>query len=603
MEQTVLVFCCFTVCFTQVDSSTVMRCSVNATFHFVEDQTPNITCSGFPVGYWSLTGPPTGGQELRIGDCSSCAPVGACSCKTNTTDYSITRNGDISTLFFVDNLSGNNRSTITCSREDNNTCVTSTINIIKAPVLCQHANNCIEIVEDQPTPITCQGAQDKDIYWSVTRPSTPENRIGNCSKCATKSHLPCTCHTHNGDYSITRTGDKTTAVSILQFVNNVATNDNSTIKCSAPEDNQPLVSVSIKVIPAYRLPACNNSKVALYENSNRRIRCEGMELSQDMYWSITYPNMTEHTVAECGNCENEMCPQCDVKIDDFSVERNQTFSVLRMTAGNDRDKEGAIVKCSKLNNATNHQCQLSIRYPGAPENSSLVVDSNFTVTGRVQVNKVYEPDGSVACLWYHSPDNVSIEDVPTSAIHLNLFSFTDDNGLEYLRGTCTMTMQLNASEMTHYFHVEIQPGGGRTFADTVTIVKPGPNLTTTCPDYVTEGSDLTCECSHCTAQHGNPPATISWRDVTGTAVLHLPSVHRNLNGTEFVCTSVWGEETPDGVLSSENYTLLVAYDEPEPEPFPWVVVAVVVGATVLVIIIVIAIVVVVYRRRGNIVMT
>ncbi|XP_070202799.1 uncharacterized protein [Littorina saxatilis] len=689
-----------------VDSSTIMRCSENATFNFVEDETPNITCLGFPVGYWSLTGPSTGGQKLRIGDCSKCGSGGACSCITYSTDYNITIHGNTSTLFFVDNLTGNNRSTITCSSENNNTCVASTINIIKAPVRCQHASNCIEIVEDQPTPIACQGGQDKDIYWSVTRPSTPETTIGNCSKCATEIHLPCTCHSHNGDYSITRTGDSTTAVSILQFVNNVAANDNSTIKCSISEDNQTLVSVSIKVIPAYRLPACNNNTVALYENSKRRIRCEGMELSQDMYWSITYPNMTEHTVAVCGNCENETCPQCDVNIDDFSVERNQTFSLLRMTAGNDRDKDGAVLTCSKLNNATNDQCQLSVQYytlpqctegrvyvsetepwthitcdgvasrhsmnwtladdsgqvieiaecdgngtctertddvtvsknesastltfvknvrqgdnqtlncvrrngetsascrirtfySGAPENTSLVVDSNFTVTGRVHVKKIYEPDGNIACLWYYSPDNVSLGVVPHT--HLDLSSFTDIKGREYQRGTCNMTMQLNASEMTHYFHVEIQPGDGPQFAESVTIKKPGTTLTTTCPDHVSEGSDLTCECSHLTAQHGNPPATISWRDVTDTADLHIPSVLRNQSGTQYVCTSVWGAETEEEVRSTLIYTLLVAVciTDDDPEPFPWVAVGVAVGATVLIIIIVIAIVIVVAKRRAS----
>ncbi|XP_070202804.1 uncharacterized protein [Littorina saxatilis] len=582
-----------------VDSSTVMRCSVNATFNFVEDETPNITCSGFPVGYWSLTGPSTWGQEIRIGDCSNCGSGGACSCITHSTDYNITRNVNISTLFFVDNLSGNNRSTITCSRENNNTCVTSTINIIKAPVRCQHASNCIEIVEDQPTPITCQGAQDKDIYWSVTRPSTPETRIGNCSKCETQNYMPCACHTHNGYYSIIRTGDTTTALSILQFVNNVSSNDNSTIKCATSDNTSELVSVNIDVIPAYRFSQCSNNTIVVFENSERRIQCEGMESSQSMYWSITYPNTTEQTVAVCGKCENETCPQCDVKTDDFSVERNQTFSALRMIAGNDRDKEGAVVMCSKSNNATHDQCQLSVRYSGAPENTSLVVDSNFTVTGRVHVKKIYEPDGNIACLWYYSPDNVSLGVVPHT--HLDLSSFTDIKGREYQRGTCNMTMQLNASEMTHYFHVEIQPGDGPQFAESVTIKKPGTTLTTTCPDHVSEGSDLTCECSHLTAQHGNPPATISWRDVTDTADLHIPSVLRNQSGTQYVCTSVWGAETEEEVRSTLIYTLLVAVciTDDDPEPFPWVAVGVAVGATVLIIIIVIAIVIVVAKRRAS----
>ncbi|XP_070202805.1 uncharacterized protein [Littorina saxatilis] len=422
-----------------------------------------------------------------------------------------------------------------------------------------------------------------------------------------------------------------------------------------------------------------------------------MELSQEMYWSITYPNMTEHTVAVCSNCENETCPQCDVNIDDFSVERNQTFSLLRMTAGHDRDKEGAVVKCSKLNNATNDQCQLSIRYytlpqctegrvyvsetepwihitcdgvnsnhkmnwtltgdsgqvtkiaecngngtctannddvtvsqndsastltlmqsdnhtltcvrrngetkasclirtfkSGVPENIHVDVDSSLKVTGRADF---VSSGDNVSCLWFYSCDNSTGEMVQGTTTHLDPSSFTDINGREYQRGTSNMIMQLNTSEMTHYFRVEIQPGGGPQFADSVTIKTPGTTLTTTCPDHVSEGSDLTCECSHLTAQHGNPPATIFWRDVTDTADLHIPSVLRNQSGTQYVCTSVWGAGTEEEVRSTLNYTLLVADDDPE--PFPWVVVGVAVGATVLVITIVIATVVVVARRRAS----
>ncbi|XP_070175597.1 uncharacterized protein [Littorina saxatilis] len=350
-----------------VDSSTIMRCSENATFHFVEDETPNITCSGFPVGYWSLTGPSTGGQEIRIGDCSKCGSGEACSCITNSTDYNITRNGDISTLFFVDNLSGNNHSTITCSKENNKTCVTSTINIIKAPVRCQHASNCIEIVEDQPTPITCQGGQNKDIYWSVTRPSTPEIPIGNCSKCATQSHLPCTCHTHNGDYSITRTGDNTTAVSILQFVNNVSSNDNSTIKCSTFEDNQTLVSVSIKVIPDYALPQCTEGRVYVSEKEPwTHITCDGVASRHNMNWTLTDDSGLVIEIAECyGN------GTCTEHIDDVTVSKNESASTLTFVK-NARMGDNQTLTCTRRNGETSASCRIQTFYDD-PEPFPLVV--------------------------------------------------------------------------------------------------------------------------------------------------------------------------------------------------------------------------------------
>ncbi|XP_070203599.1 golgin subfamily A member 6-like protein 6 [Littorina saxatilis] len=158
---------------------------------------------------------------------------------------------------------------------------------------------------------------------------------------------------------------------------------------------------------------------------------------------------------------------------------------------------------------------------------------------------------TLTCTWEEVYPSVN---VTWSVACMNL-TFSLDNS------TCTIdtTLIKNVSEVTCTAVNTGIPQLHATDVFTFLFEEPGPNLTTTCPDYVSEGSDLTCECSYLTAQHGNPPATISWHDVTDTADLHICNVSRDMNGTEYACSSVWGEGRPEEVRSSYNYTMLVAY--------------------------------------------
>ncbi|KAK7106531.1 hypothetical protein V1264_017779 [Littorina saxatilis] len=446
---------------------------------------------------------------------------------------------DVSTVSFVSNEADHHNTTIRCSRSDNVSSVTCRINIIEVYRL----SSCF-VVENAQTPIKCSYREPSHgMYWSVKYPDGTVTMVADCAPCGNDTCPDC--DVKNTDFRVTRDGKS----SNLRMVNGSDVDkDGAWLQCSR-SDNVTDDDCTIKVF-YYKLPQCEDGQLDVSEVEPwTTVRCEGLRQLQNMNWTITDHTGNVSQIAFCDSKKN-----CTTNSSDVTVSRNNTVSQLTF-AGHVRGKDNLNLTCVNMNNFTMDSCRIRTFYPAETNNATVRVDSNFTVTGRVYIDKVYASD-NITCQWFHTVDNMTGDQLFSN---LSLSTFTDTDGLEYQRGHCDMTLPVNSSEITHYFGVLIQPSNKSHQVDgVVTIEKPGPTLTTTCPDYVSEGSDLTCECSHPTAQHGNPPATISWRDVNDTAGLHIRNVSRNMNGSEYTCSSVWGEGRPEEVRSSD-YTMLVAY--------------------------------------------
>ncbi|XP_070203071.1 uncharacterized protein [Littorina saxatilis] len=273
-----------------------------------------------------------------------------------------------------------------------------------------------------------------------------------------------------------------------------------------------------------------------------------------MKWTVTDKHNDVLVAASCLNKNKTY--NCTAK-DGFTATReNESTSELKITK-NIREKVNKTLTCLRGDNAAAVKCLLRVVHPGELENPSVSIDGHFTVSGHVDISKVFASDSNVTCQWYYTQrDHPQL----VSSTKLSLLLFTD-NDLNYQRGVCNMTMQLNTSESADDFTVVVQPGHGPISAGTVNIIKPGyPQLqTSTCPKYLAEGSDLNCSCHHPASQQVSPAASMYWENRTDTAVLEVAHLSRELNGTEYVCSSVWAKGLIGEIRSSVAYTLLVAY--------------------------------------------
>ncbi|XP_025100295.1 uncharacterized protein LOC112567728 isoform X2 [Pomacea canaliculata] len=198
-------------------------------------------------------------------------------------------------------------------------------------------------------------------------------------------------------------------------------------------------------------------------------------------------------------------------------------------------------------------CQLDIIYPA--ENSTCHIEfseETWTVTGWCSVPKLKSTrflDKS-GC-YFHQTSQTAGTTAEVGFYKMNLKPSTQTG---YYTGTCNMTSYL-PSEGRYSYTVIIMPGQvnvSPTFTGSNEIRRPSGSLTHNCPQYVTEGADLTCQCS--VSDLGSPQGRLQW-NITGSSQLSLTGLKREQHGENYVCSLMWNKT----VQQSLTYTLIVIY--------------------------------------------
>ncbi|XP_070183951.1 uncharacterized protein [Littorina saxatilis] len=460
-----------------------------------------------------------------------------------------------------------------------------------------NAQGTVDLVEGQAASITCTGlVGGHNIYWTKTSTKNVETTVGRCSRC---DDYPLTCFncvncdqacsTVSPNYQITRTKQSTT----LHFNTVYHNDDGAVVKCSS-KNNATQTSCTINVIKAYRIQNCVNNEVTVFENRNTNIGCYRLIASQQMYWAITDSFGKSSRIAECGPCLNvRPCAPCSVLHTDYLAARTRVLSVLRI-ANNARQKNGWTLRCSEWNNTTSAECNVRVQYPAELGHPSISLDG-WNLTGTVVINKVYDSDNNIDCLWRVN-GSTSINGLQTTP---SVSSFVDSNGGEYMNGTCMLSLPLNASDGVYYLVLTVRPGGTQLIVGNVSVEKPGALLLEpqTCPVFVAEGTNLECTCHHTLTQKGSPTAFVTWVIADNGSVLSVNKVHRKQNGNEYTCRSVWGPKKD--FIRLKNYTLLVAYQDQNQALPPASVAGGVVAAVVVIGTIIVVVIIIVKRKRSS----
>ncbi|XP_070203598.1 uncharacterized protein [Littorina saxatilis] len=203
------------------------------------------------------------------------------------------------------------------------------------------------------------------------------------------------------------------------------------------------------ILSDYKLPQCEGGQLDVSEVEPwTTVSCEGLRRTQNMNWTITDDSDTVSQIAFCDTKKN-----CTTSNRDVIVSRENQFSNLTFV-GSVREKDSTTLTCVDRNGVTMDSCRIRTFYPAETNNATVRVDSNFTVTGRAYIDKVYASDNNITCQWYHALDNKTVDQLLAS---LSLSTFTDTDGLEYQQGHCDTTLSVNSSEIIHFFGVVIQP--------------------------------------------------------------------------------------------------------------------------------------------------
>ncbi|XP_070184756.1 uncharacterized protein [Littorina saxatilis] len=313
-----------------------------------------------------------------------------------------------------------------------------------------------------------------------------------------------------------------------------------------------------------------------------------------MYWTVTYGNGTVSTIAQCSYCQTntKTCPKCTITDADFNVTREQNSSTLLIQT-NVRQKDGAILTCSKKNNATHSDCKILVLYL---EEANIRLHDNWTVTGSVTVSNLPASD-NITCLWYDSVNN-EMHRLASSAAGLTPYTDSDTDN-KYINVSCRLNTTLSPYMVgSNNIFVKILPDGRPFLAATVTVEEPGSLVLdeSTCLLSVTEGSHVTCTCKNKDDTQGYPSGRVVWTNNAGSAVLELPDIQQNQGGVVHVCRSLWGPH--DEVFDTLNYSVIVNPLDLNQERATGLPVATVVGSVVgFVVIVAIAIFIAVILKR------
>ncbi|KAK7106734.1 uncharacterized protein [Littorina saxatilis] len=366
----------------------------------------------------------------------------------------------------------------------------------------------------------------------------------------------------------------------------------------------------------YFMPQCQNGTLQIRETQPQTpILCEGLTFYDNMNWMITDNNGTSHQVASCRDGLNIY--KCSEYYADFSAWRNKRVSQL-VIENYVRDKViNKTLTCVRRDRARKNSCTIRIVYPAEISRRSVTLIC-WTVTATAVINKVYDSDRNVVCLWnITGPNSIYVSEMERP----QLSTFLESSRV-YYSGSCSLSLPVTVTEGVYHVTVTVLPAGGPVAVGDVTLKKPGALLLLpACPEYIGEGSNLKCQCRHAVSLEGSPPARVTWLnhddtlvlptndDVTpvlgtnddDTSVLRVSSVSRDQNGTTYTCRSVWGPN--DDLTVNRDYTLLVAYHPETPGDKGEVPLAFIVGgsvaAVVVVIVFIVVMVVIVVKRKNR----
>ncbi|XP_070184255.1 uncharacterized protein, partial [Littorina saxatilis] len=304
-------------------------------------------------------------------------------------------------------------------------------------------------------------------------------------------------------------------------------------------------SPSVEVVHLLdHMPQCHNGILQIRETQPQTpILCDGLAPQKNMNWTITDHNGPRFEIATCLDYNrNYTCESTDA---DFSSARTVPVSQLVMK-NYARDKVvNKTLTCIRRDGA--NPAEISRR------NVTLI---GWNVTATVVIDKVYDSDRDVVCLWNMTGPN-SIQLIQYQRPKLSPLAEDADSPM-YDHGACSVSIPVNATEGVYRVFLTVMPAGGPVAVGSVTLKKPGPLLRLqACPQYIAEGSNLECTCRHVSSLQGSPPARVTWLNYDDTSVLRVSNVRREQNGTTYTCRSVWGPN--NDVTRTSDYTLRVAY--------------------------------------------
>ncbi|KAK7106420.1 uncharacterized protein [Littorina saxatilis] len=158
----------------------------------------------------------------------------------------------------------------------------------------------------------------------------------------------------------------------------------------------------------FDIPQCANRRLFTIGRDNQfSITCTGLQTRSYIYWSISSPltNGTEIRLGECVSCyPNCTTTNCSIfNSRDYSITRHQSDVTTLTFVDNLEQNQGALIKCSQLNNATNAQAYCATAFLNATRRSQFNITEcnngaieilpnqtvNLTCTGLWPLSNIY----------------------------------------------------------------------------------------------------------------------------------------------------------------------------------------------------------------------
>ncbi|XP_025102364.1 uncharacterized protein LOC112568971 isoform X7 [Pomacea canaliculata] len=351
---------------------------------------------------------------------------------------------------------------------------------------------------------------------------------------------------------------------------------------------------------------CNNNKVEIFEDSPAPVTCGDISSTGDVEWR----RGDGVSIGECkadGSCFTAL-------YNDYRLSRSAQSTESQLTLVPDyRRHAGVTVTCHDRMGASTASCTLVIkRHSELSECHVTTNPVDWTVSGSCRVQQAFSSDNIYTCTWTRNTGqqtfggfdasrelcsftqalpqagglytySISVSPPATTAFSQQL-TLVEPGSVtttcpqllisgQNLSCTCqttntasppaTVRWEGRDSEKLVKTNVQREDNGtqftchvtwtGRVYTSinyTLLVhVEPG-NITTSCPDLVISGQDLSCTCQ--TTNTASPPATVRWEGRDSEKLVKT-NVQREDNGTQFTCHVTWAGR----VYTSINYSLLV----------------------------------------------
>ncbi|XP_025102357.1 uncharacterized protein LOC112568971 isoform X2 [Pomacea canaliculata] len=272
---------------------------------------------------------------------------------------------------------------------------------------------------------------------------------------------------------------------------------------------------------------CNNNKVEIFEDSPAPVTCGDISSTGDVEWR----RGDGVSIGECkadGSCFTAL-------YNDYRLSRSAQSTESQLTLVPDyRRHAGVTVTCHDRMGASTASCTLVIKRHS--ELSECHVTTNpvdWTVSGSCRVQQAFSSDNIYTCTWTRNTGQTF-------------------GGFDASRELCSFTQALPQAGGLYTYSISVSPPATTAFSQQLTLVEPG-DVTTTCPQLVISGQNLSCTCQ--TTNTASPPATVRWEGRDSEKLVKT-NVQREDNGTQFTCHVTWAGR----VYTSITYTLIVAVE-------------------------------------------